>query len=108
MVDKPSQPQIFNTIPWVVAFWDVENQLLKELFLNRVVFFVKETSIEKNNKFSSWFNLLLFKSILLEVSMVVKSICAWYKTKIVKCFDATCEFMALVPWFLLHITRPLL
>jgi len=37
MVDKPSQPQIFNG-QWVVAFWDVKDQLLKELFLNKIIF----------------------------------------------------------------------
>jgi hypothetical protein len=41
MVDKPSQPQIFNGIQWAIAFWDVEDQILKELFLNRINIFCK-------------------------------------------------------------------
>jgi hypothetical protein len=40
MMQKPSQPNIFNGVQRMVAFGNVKHQILKELFLNKVSFFV--------------------------------------------------------------------
>lgn len=47
MMHKPFQPNIFNGTQRMVAFGNVEHQILKELFLSRASFFVRDSSVKK-------------------------------------------------------------
>jgi hypothetical protein len=47
MEDKPPQLDVFNRGQWMIALCYVEYKILKELFLNKVFFFVWGSTIEK-------------------------------------------------------------
>jgi hypothetical protein len=47
MMHKPFQLNIFNGTQRMVVFGNVKHQILKELFLSRVSFFVRDSSAKK-------------------------------------------------------------
>jgi hypothetical protein len=47
MEDKPFQLDVFNKAQWVIALFYVKYKILKELFLNRVYFFVWGSTTKK-------------------------------------------------------------
>jgi hypothetical protein len=58
--DKPPQLNVFNRIQWMVALCYAKYNILKELFLSKVCFFVWGSIIEKiKNGIHRWLLLLL-------------------------------------------------
>jgi hypothetical protein len=47
MEDKPFQLDVFNKVQWAIAIYYVEYKILKEVFLNKVYFFIWGSTIEK-------------------------------------------------------------
>jgi len=47
MEDKPLQLDVFNKVQWAIALYYVEYKILKEVFLNKVYFFIWGSTIEK-------------------------------------------------------------
>jgi hypothetical protein len=60
MMHKPFQPHILSRVQRMIAFGNVKHQIFKELFLNKVNFFVKYHSNSKkiSNGTCSWLILL--------------------------------------------------